>query len=368
MGRRAGGARILGRTLPTTAMGLRVLVLSSAPLVVGCASMPLERFEYERAAMGTRFRIVLYARAREAADSAAEAAFARVAALEGELSDYDERSELSRLSGASDSGPTGPIPVSADLFAVLECSQRVAAASGGAFDVTVGPYVRLWRRARRQGEPPGPERLRQVAPSVGFRRLALDRGRRTVRLLAPAMRLDLGGIAKGFALDEALAVLARRGIERALVLGGGDIAVGRPPPGRAGWRIAIVGLEAPEEEIELACAAVATSGDLERYLDFGGKRYSHIVDPRTGRALDERRLVSVIAPGGMLADALATAVSVLGAPEGLALVERFDGARVRVAILAPDGLRVFRSPAFPPALSSLPRPPSAPPVAPEPLR
>jgi len=241
---------------------------------------------------------------------------------------------------------------------VLAAAEDVARASGGAFDVTVGPLVALWRRARRQGELPAPERLAAARAAVGWRALALDRARGAARLGLAHMRLDLGGIAKGYALDAALAELARHGIERALVDGGGDLAAGAPPPGADGWRVGVAGLDAAEPQadragmqLSLAHASLATSGDLERSFELDGVRYSHILDPRTGAALTERRLVSVRAPSGMEADAWATALSVLG-PEGLALVAERPGFAARVVVVTAAGLRVFESGSLASALSS----------------
>jgi len=364
------GTRAAYPSAVTRRLLARVSLALATGLAGACAGAPAEpglvRYEFERPAMGTLFRLVLYAPDEPAARAAAEEAFARIRALDGSLSDYDPESELSRLGALSDDGPAGPVPVSDDLGRVLALSQQLARASDGAFDVTVGPLVRLWRRARRQDELPGEERLAAASAAVGFRKLELgDDGR--VSLRARGMRLDLGGIAKGFALDEAVRVLRRRGLECVLVDGGGDLRVGAAPPGRAGWRIALVRGEAgggpdlreSQDGLLLADAAVATSGDLERFFELGGRRYSHILDPRTGRALEERRLVSVVVPAaaagtgdpGALADGLATAVSVLGPELGLRLVARYPGVSARVQAVGPseagDAGRVFSSAGFP---------------------
>ncbi len=284
--------------------------------------------------MGTTFRIVLYADHPQRAESAAKAAFARLAELNAILSDYDPNSELSRLSNASQMGPTGPIAVSDDLWRVLEAAQTMSQRSDGAFDVTVGPYVRLWRRERRQGVLPRPRRLAEARAAVGYRHLQLDPQERTVRLLVPNMRLDLGGIAKGYAVDEALACLKQRGIEHALVDGGGDVAVSSPPPDRDGWRIALQSLDAANAPamgyLRGSHLAVATSGDTYNYIEIDGVRYSHIIDPATGLGLTDRIGVTVVARDCMTADALASAVSVLGVERGLALVEATPDAAARI--------------------------------------
>jgi thiamine biosynthesis lipoprotein len=282
--------------------------------------------------MGVPFRLVLYAESASAAQVAARAALDRIAALNQVLSDYEDESELARLNRTAGSGRA--VPVSEDLWRVLACAEQMARRSGGAFDVTVGPYVQLWRRARRQREFPEPSRLESAHQAVGFQHLRLDLARRTAELQRPKMRLDLGGIAKGYALQEAMKVLERQGISRALITGGGDMVAGDPPPGRPGWQVEVASLDAtnapPPRLVFLRRQALATSGDLYQRFDFGGQRYSHIVDPRTGIGLTDHSLVTVIARDGMTADALSTAVSVLGPDDGLQLIEHERGTAVHI--------------------------------------
>ena len=295
----------------------------------------LARFEFAEPQMGMEFRVVMYAREAGAAREAAAAMFRRVAELNLVLSDYEEESELSRLNRTAGSGQA--VPVSRDLWRVLEAGQRMAELSQGAFDMTVGPAVQLWRRARRQRELPSPERLERARAAVGYAYLELDGRTRAVRLTRPGMRLDLGGIAKGYVLDEALRVLEAHGVRRALVQAGGDVAVGDPPPGRSGWRIELPWPEGAREGatqwLLLRRCALATSGDVFQHVEIDGVRYSHILDPRTGVGLTDHSQVSVIARTGMVADALATTVSVLGPLEGMALVERAKGVAARVVRL-----------------------------------
>ncbi len=286
------------------------------------AEPPRERFEFTHRQMGTEFRLVLYAPGAEQARRAARAAFERIDRLNAVLSDYDPQSELSRLSATAGSGRW--VPLSPELWRVLCFSQHLARLSDGAFDPTVGPVVRLWRRARRQHRLPKRQRLQEALAAVGYRKLRLDPCRRAARLAVPGMRLDLGGVAKGYAVQEALEVLYRHGIRIALVDGGGDLALGAPPPGRQGWRV-LLAPESPQpggkrRYLELAHCAVATSGDAFQHVVIGGRRYSHIVNPRTGIGLENRSTVTVIAPDGMTADALATALSVLGPRRGFALL------------------------------------------------
>ncbi len=276
--------------------------------------------------MGVPFKLLLYAPDDTAAKGAFAAAFARVAELNRSLSDYDPDSELSRL---SHSAPMAHgVAVSQPLWQVLARSQALAERTHGAFDVTVGPYVRLWRRARRTHEMPSDERLAEARVAVGYQHLKLDASVHSAQLLKPNMRLDLGGIAIGYAVDEVLKLLKTRGINRALVDASGDIGVGDPPPGKSGWVVGIMPLSTegtPTRYVSLASAAVTTTGDVFQHVDIGGKRYSHIVDPHTGLGLTNRLGVAVIAADCITADSLDTAVAVLGLQAGLELIENTPG-------------------------------------------
>jgi thiamine biosynthesis lipoprotein len=325
------------------AIGLVMCLCAEIGLRSG-SEEPLTRYEYGQAHMGTQVRIVLYAPAHGAADDAASAAFARIAALDEALSDYRESSELMRVSRLAG---TGPVAVSDDLFRVLRAADEIAGKSDGAFDVTVGPLSVLWRHARRRGELPDAAEIAAARALVGHDKLTIDEGHRTVTLTTKGMQVDLGGIAKGFAADEAAAVLGRCGIDRALVAAGGDIVVRDPPPGREGWRIAVASIDGadrpPSGFITLRNAAVSTSGDAEQFAVIGGVRRSHIIDPRTGVALTGRSSVTIVAPDGMTSDALATAVSVMGAADGMRLVETTSGAAALVVEEKNGGVRTFES-------------------------
>jgi thiamine biosynthesis lipoprotein len=292
--------------------------------------------------MGAGFRIVLFAREQAIADRAAQAAYARVDQLNAILSDYDPASEISRLSQRTLDGPMGePVRVSEELFHVLERSLEVAERTGGAFDVTVGPLTRLWRRSRDLQQLPTPQRLETARASVGYRFVRLDPKHRTVQLLAPRMKLDVAGIAVGYVVDEALATLRKHGADRALVDAGGDLGMTGAPPGKKGWRVAIQSLEAPGETtgayVELSNASISTSGDTYRFVEIDGKRYSHILDPKTGLGLTRRIGVTVIAPDGITADWLDTAIPVLGRERGTQLVESIPAAAARITTIDDEG-------------------------------
>ena len=296
------------------------------------SAFALERFVYERAEMGVPFRISLYAANETVAQTAAEAAFDRVTVLNSIFSDYDSDTELSRLSHSSGQGKQ--VPVSSDLWRILEKSQTLASQTDGAFDITVGPLVNLWRRSRRKHEFPPEKLLAQMRARVGFKNLILDPSRKTAELRVPEMRLDLGAIAKGYAADEALKVLRARGAARALVAASGDMAVGDPPPDADGWRIEVAALDAPDapppEIVHLKNCGIATSGDVFQHVEIDGVRYSHIVDPRTGIGLTDHALVTIIAPDCTTADGVATAVSVLGPNKGMTFVESQPGVSAHI--------------------------------------
>jgi thiamine biosynthesis lipoprotein len=307
----------------------------------------LARFEYRERHMWALFQISLYAPDEATARRAARAAFDHVEELNGIMSDYLSTSELMRLCQKSGGGP---VRVSKDLFAILARAQEISELSDGAFDVTVGPVVRLWRRARRTKKLPDPGQLAKARALVGYRKMRLDPKQRTVQLLKVGMRLDLGGIAKGYAADAALAVLKKHGITRALVAAGGDIAAADGPPGSRGWKVGIAPLENPDKKptlyLRLKNAAVSTSGDAEQHVEIGGTRYSHIVDPRTGIGLVGRLSVSVVAPNGTTADAMTKVVSVLGPKRGLAIIDKLDGVAALVVRKTRTGVERVESKRF----------------------
>ena len=220
----------------------------------------LDRFEKSELHMGTQFTIALYATSIETANRGFEAAFQRIEGLDKRLTNYANDSELNRLcrksSPAAAHQPSCATGVSQDLLTILKESKRMSLATGGAFDVTVGPLTRLWRRSRRRKRLPETAAVKHALESVGYQSVLVHEEDRTVELLRPRMKLDLGGIAKGFACDETLEVLSQHGIQSALVNAGGDIVVSAAPPDLPGWRVAIapIDLGKPKRFFErLAC-------------------------------------------------------------------------------------------------------------------
>lgn len=311
-----------------------------------CAAVepPLQRFHFTDRCMGTLFQITLFAPSETQARQAAEAGFRKGHELDARFTDYKPDSELMKLCGKAGQGP---VSVSSELFDVLDLAQNLAHRSDGAFDVTIGPVVRLWRLARRTRELPPELELKDVLAKTGFEKLRFDSEKKTIELAVTGMKLDLGGIAKGYAAEAMLKVVRDAGCPRALVAAGGDIVAGDCPPDSDGWNVDIAPIgDQAAPKLRLKNMAVSTSGDAEQFVEIGGKRYAHIVDPKTGLGLTDHFSVTVIAPSGTISDAMATAVSVLGPEKGLKLVQSEKGASVRIVKKNGDRWEVHESPSF----------------------
>lgn len=302
----------------------------------------LKRFEFQGVEMAVPIRIVLYAQDEETAKRVSDAAFGRFRDLNARLSDYDEKSEIRQFCDKAFPGEF--ICVGEDLWTVLQLAVHHAKISDGAFDPTVGQVVRLWRHARKSRRLPPEKRIRETLQTVGWENILFDPEKQAIAISKHGaeynVRLDLGGIAKGYAIDEALETMRILGVSCALVDAGGDVGVGDPPPGKDGWTIGVASIregEGPTEFWTLANCGIANSGDMYQYVEIGGKRYSHIVDPKTGLGLTDRLSVSVIAPTAADADALASAFSVLGPEKGLRLAESLEGVQTLIHRLTEDG-------------------------------
>lgn len=306
-----------------------------------------------RRAMGVTWTVTLHDATEAAGAAAVDAALDEVVRLDAILSDYRPDSELGRLSAAA---PTPrPVAVGEDLWRVLERAVAIRDSSAGAFDPTVGPLTTLWRQARRTGRLPPQARLAEALAATGPGTLRLVPATRSVELLRPGMRLDLGGIGMGYAIDRVLALLAARGVAAALVDASGDVGASGPPPGAEGWRVQVDPIPgrpaAGGGTVLLAHAAITTSGDARQAVVVDGRRYSHVVDPRTGLGIAGPAAVTVIAPDATAADALATAANVLGPVRGRTLLENEAGCAGRFVVGDGDGdgVRVVTSSRWPDA-------------------
>lgn len=304
---------------------------------MSCRSVPAgqeqetaaSRYEYTEVHMGTRVRLVLHASGRLVADSAAREAYDRVARLEDIFSDYRPQSELSRIGR----GAGEWVVVSSEMLHVIGLALRVADVTAGSFDPTIKPLVTLWREARDSGVMPPVERVDSARALAGWRKVRLDTARNAVLLPLAGMQLDLGGIAKGYILGEALEVLRERGVSSALVEAGGDLVVGDAPPGSRGWRVEVPGAtqQFTSRSALLLNEAMATSGSSAQFVEIEGVRRSHVLDPRTGLGVTHELTAHVIHADAALADALATALSVMG-KEGVEIVRRrFPGVVIEIS-------------------------------------
>jgi len=302
---------------------------------------PVEADGGYRAVMGTFARVVSVAKDSSVANSAVEAAFAELQDVDKLMSDYKSDSEISAVNRDA---YKGPVRVSNVTFEVLQKAIYFSELSDGAFDVTVGPLVDLWRRAAEANAAPTAAELQQARSKVGYEKLLLDANEMRVRFAVEGMRLDLGGIAKGYAIDKAIQAMRKEGALGAMVDIGGDIrCFGVPSRGKQYW---LIGLQDPNKTedwlatgetslvLKLNDDAIATSGDYRRFVLVDGEKYSHILDTRTGRGSKGLSSVTIICSKAIDADALATAVSVMGAEKGLALIERLP--RTEAIFISPQ--------------------------------
>lgn len=284
--------------------------------------------------MGVDARLTVYAKDQKAAEDACRAAFERVAALDTIMSDYRINSELNLLC-AQAGGPA--VKVSADLFAVFEKAQRLSGLTDGLFDISASPVIRLWRTARKSGTLPAPEALSAAKALVNYRWIHLDRKSRSVRLEKKGMQLDLGGIGKGYADDAAMNVLRKHGIRSAMIEMGGDILVSNAPPGRPGWAIDVPNATGQKGPLILKNCAISSSGDTEQFVVIDGKKYSHVVNPRTGLGLSEGVQATVITRCAVDSDALSTAMTLVDEKERKRISSAYRGTKVYVRRLPFSG-------------------------------
>lgn len=326
---------------------VHLVAINLLPVFIPTQAKAQTRFSFHRGLMGTQFNVIFYAPDSLTAQHAYAAVSARMDSLNQVMSDYMDGSEINRLSATSGSGQW--VPVSVDLFNVLQKAKTIAQHSNGRFDPTLGPLSLLWRRAVRRKEFPTLKERRQARRSVGYQRMDLDSITHSVRLHRPQMRLDVGGIGQGFAVDEALKVLHGFGIQSALIDIGGDILAGDAPPNLAGWRVGIGSGKANDADtttILLKNAAITTSGDTYRFLEYQDRRYSHIMNPRSGLGLRHFVQATVLAPNGYQADALTKVFSVAGLRKSRRLLSRFPGVKLLILENKHGQLRKWQSGEF----------------------
>lgn len=312
--------------------------------VTASGRRPVEVDSGSRLMMGTFARVVVIAKSEKAARACIAAAFDVQDRIESLMSYHRQDSELNTVNRCA---AREPVPVNPMTFEVLRQAIHFSEVSEGTFDVTVGPLVDLWRTAGQANEPPTEEALAEARRKVGFRKLTLDDKAMTVRFAEEGMRIDLGGIAKGYAVDKAVEAMAKHGALGGMVdLGGNIRCFGRAPRGQEKWRIGMQDPNVAPDDLnpskyllvlEIADMSVATSGDYRRFTVVEGRRQSHVLDARSGRGAEKLVSDTIIAPDATTADALSTAVNILGPEAGMALVERLPGVE---AILIPAGPEV----------------------------
>ncbi|MBL7215327.1 MAG: FAD:protein FMN transferase [Phycisphaerae bacterium] len=303
-----------------------LLVLAGSICLVGCRRLPPKgQFTIDggyRQVMGTFARVVAVADTEPQGRSAIDAAFEKIDAIEQCMSDYDPNSLLSKV---NQQAFRQPVAINDELMTVLCASMECYCLSGGAFDITVGPVVQLWRQAKKNDAAPTPKQLEQARQAVGCQNLFIDTEGQTVQFAKEGMFLDLGGIGKGYAVDRAVEILRTAGLKGGMVDIGGNLrCFGTPANGAEHW---LIGLQDPANDenillkLKMDDRAVATSGDYRRFVVLDGQKHSHIINPATADSAQSLSSVTIIAPTAMAADALSTTVTVLGDQKGLGLIE-----------------------------------------------
>lgn len=271
--------------------------------------LPMDRFEYSTATMGTILRCSLYAEDENQAQEWLDAGLSELERSIPAINNYDPTSEISKLNQQHGT----PVRVSDDLWDALQHAKRWWELSQGAFDVTFGSLFSLWRSARKKNSPPGQGEVQHALRTTGWKNVRLEN--QAVTLLVDGLQLDLSGLATGWLMDRAFAAMENQGARSFLFDIGGDIRLGAPPPEKAGWKITIAGLSKtslPFTELSLSQCAITTSGDRNQSLGFQNRRYSHLIDPRIGEPMEFPQSATVIAKTTLDADAGATAMAILG--------------------------------------------------------
>lgn len=317
-------------------------------LANGLLAQTSERFQFAEPHLGTIVELTIYAREETAANDAARAAYARIKELDRIFSDYKSDSEAMRLCEMAGKGL--PTKISPELYEVLKRSLVVSRQTDGAFDVTVGPMVQLWRQARKKKQLPSEADIMAAKQLVDWKSISLREEDRTAELTRAGTRLDFGGIAKCFIAQDVSRLLRKLGFPQSLVIVAGDIVAGEAPPGAEVWKIAIAPLKgvagAPGQLVRLKNQAISTSGDAFQFVEIDGKRYSHIVDTRTGLGVTQTCSVTVISSEGSDADAYATAFCILSPERSLDLISQLNDVEALIVLSTPDGIKTFESNGF----------------------
>ena len=319
------------------------LKLINKPLVTPVKEGPeLKLLKETRMIMGTFAEVSIYSNDEKTAGKAVEEALNEMERMDRIMSNYRNDSELSQLNSKA---AKSPVPCKGELLDVIEQSLYYSELSGGAFDITVSPIVTIWGFFNEKWQVPSDKEIERLLPAVSYKNIIINKGNDpkkpdTISFKNPQTQVDLGAIGKGYAVDKAFTIVKKYGIQNACINLGGNMYVLGTPPGKDAWK---VGVQHPRNRneilgyLELKDEATATSGDYERFFEIKGKRYTHIIDPRTGRPVSDTIAVTVVAPTGTQVDALSTSVFVLGPEKGLALIKKIPGADALIIYKGKDG-------------------------------
>ena len=295
-----------------------------------------------RMIMGTFAEVSIYSNDEKTAGKAIEGALDEMERMDRIMSNYKSDSELSLVNKKA---AKSPVPCNAELLDVIEQSQYYSELSGGAFDITISPIVALWGFFREKGHVPPDKEIEKLLPAVSYKNIVINKSNdtkkpATIFLKNTQTQIDLGAIGKGYAVDKALENIKKCGIDNGCINLGGNIYVLGTPPGKNAWKI---GVQHPRNVneilgyLELKNEATATSGDYERFFEFNGKRYSHIINPQTGTPVSGTIATTIVAPTGTEVDALSTIVFVLGHEKGMELIKKIPNAEAMIAYEDKDG-------------------------------
>jgi thiamine biosynthesis lipoprotein len=320
------------RSIMTASAGFVITstVLISAMLAApGRHAKEKVRYEDSRVSMACAYTIAAYGPEMARLRQAVTAAFDEVDRIDRLMSNYKASSPLSRINREA---AVSPVKLDAELFEFLDLCLRYSRESDGAFDVTVGPLMKTWGFFRGEGRMPSEAELAVAREKTGYRHVVLNHAELTVRFDREGIELDLGGIAKGYAVDRAVAVLKANGIEAALVNACGSTIYGLgSPPGLNEWEVEIqdpVDRSRIATWVRLKNQALSVSGSYEKFFELDGVRYSHVMDPRTGRPVQGVLSVAVVAPSGTEGDALDNVFYVQGVERARAGLKKFSATEV----------------------------------------
>ena len=328
-------------------MTIRIAPLLAVVLLACAAPARAEWMERTEAIMGTRCYVELWADDPVKGNDAIDAVMAELRRIDDLMSHYKPESQLSQINQYANERP---VQVDKELFDLIKLSTHYSQITDGAFDITYASVGYLYDYP--QHIHPSEEQIRRALPAVNWRNMLLDEEHHTVRFEHPGMRIDLGGIGKGYAVDRGIDILKARGIQRALVSAGGDSRIIGDRMGRP-WLVAIRHPDNPNKvvtRIPLSDSAVSTSGDYERYFDEGGVRYHHIIDPHTGHSASKVRSATILAPTATQTDGMSKTAFVLGVEKALEIINRMP--EYDAVFVTPEGKVLYSNGLRPPSVRS----------------